>query len=118
MRRVRVKRTERSAFVTFGVVADLEPEYVVVLDAHGRAFLGGTDGPDLGRVARGSRTWERRSRGNRYVNARGSTAEWHGWVPGSRSARPDEYADTRNELLCKLIGQYLHRVGKSRKVGA
>lgn len=50
-------------------------------------------------------------------NARGTVTEWHGWVPGSRSARPDKAADTRTAVLVKLLAAHVHREGKSRVVG-
>jgi hypothetical protein len=88
----------------FGEFADV-PDTVVLIDSDGYVSA---DGVALGRIEKGTRTWERRSRGNRYVNARGQTTEWHGWAAGwSTSPRPDVRADTRREVLLRLLARAL-----------
>jgi hypothetical protein len=117
MRRVRVKA--ETAFVAWGVVADV-PDCVVEVHDDGTVLLvdGAVERPLIGRVELGDRSWERRTPGRRYVNARGRTPEWKGWYAGSRSVREDAYGRTRGEVLVKLVAEHLHREGKSRKVGA
>lgn len=78
-------------------------EPLVVLIDDGTVTL--EDGTVVGRVRKGSRTWERRPyRGARYVTARGTVPEWHGWYRGSMNARPDVADDTRVGCIRKLLG--------------
>lgn len=120
MRNVRVKgQTVSVAFSTYVDVPDsvvhVDGEHVALVSVLG-AKSHVLSPVHIGRVEKGTRSWERRSKGNRYVNARGRTPEWHGWVPNSRNARPDVTGDTRGEVLAKLIARHLHAQGKSRVV--
>jgi hypothetical protein len=62
---------------------EVEPGLRVTLTEAGADWRGETiwtvvlDGEILGTVKKGERGWERRSRGKRYVNARGSRPCWY-----------------------------------------
>lgn len=117
MRNVRVKG--QTVAVAYSTYVDV-PDSVVQVAEDGTVWFGAIEGvvrgAPIGRVVKGTREWERRSPGARYVNARGTTPEWHGYAAGGRGWRPDVRADTRGETIAKLIAQHLHRQGKSREV--
>src|SRR4051812_23982199 len=101
-RQVKVKGGVASvAWSTWEDVPDCTVE--LLAEEHGRTpvQLGGVL---IGHIEKGSRSWERRTRGKRFVNARGRTPEWHAWTPDERlHAVPTEREDTRNGVLVKLI---------------
>jgi len=59
------------------------------------------DGTVLGVVYKGTRTWERRTPGRRYVNARGETPCWY--IHGDGSGRYRISYDTRKQAAEELV---------------
>jgi hypothetical protein len=60
----------------------------------------------LGMIERGERTWERRTRGRRYVNSRGQTRAWYVGYLDELPRRGYE-RDTRNAAIRSLVDRAL-----------
>jgi hypothetical protein len=63
------------------------------------------EGRVVGRVEKGSRTYSPPvSKGSPIARYHKKVAEWHGWLPDTlRGARPDRFADTRIDVIRKLM---------------
>lgn len=75
-------------------------------NTHGRTYKAAIEGEEFGGVEQWETTFERRSKGNRYVNARWQSLRWYGVPPYPRKRTLDQETIKR---AAKALAEEWHR---------